>query len=104
VTGTARTKRQHGTYDRRQRVFQCGGEYANFVYHRLGLLTLDADVFLKALSLGAERLEWVDHELNQCWSVTRIDAQKHGKAYEDRIGRRWGIPLDYARVSGPAGE
>lgn len=97
IYGTAHTQRQHGLYDSRQRVFQCGGEYANFVYQKLQLLTLDIAVYQQARDLGAEWYEWVDHSLNQCWRISRTVADAYGQTYANKIGQRWGVPLATAR-------
>lgn len=86
-----REHQTHGLIDRRQRVYQCGGEARNFVYQKLGLVTLAGPVWEQVIA-SVEWLEWIDHELNQCWRITLERASRLMECYEDGIGWRVGIP------------
>ncbi len=94
VYGTGRRGRtQHGSYDRRQRVYQCGGELSNFIYWRERLVSFDLEVW-RAVWDRADRLEVIDHERNECYALDVEAAITAGRMYDAGLGPRFGVPLD----------
>jgi hypothetical protein len=94
VYGSGRRGRiQHGTLDRRQRVYQCGGELKNFVFWKARLVSFDLSVW-QVIQDAAEWIEVIDHERNECYRVSIGLARLHGRVYDAGLGPRWGVPLD----------
>lgn len=85
--------RLHGMLDRRQRVYQAGGETGNFFFWKSqpALLSLDLDVW-RQIAPQVDTIEMVDHGRNEVWVVDVICAQL-GQTYEAGIGSRWGVPM-----------
>lgn len=90
-----------GSLDVQAGVFQCGGELSNFCYWTKRLLSLDAIVWRAIEAAPIDRVEWVDHVKNVCYTVPMIAARVHGEFYDGGGGPRWGVPLDMATRSTP---
>lgn len=90
--------RTHGVLDRRQRVYQSGGELKNFAYWKEDLLTLDAMVWGQ-IAHNCEWIELIDHELNRCYRIRTTTAIREGRRYDAGIGERWGVPRVFWSVS-----
>lgn len=86
------TGKVHGTVDRRQRIYQTGGEIDNFVYWSRRLVSIDMGVFKKIIPV-VDWLEFIDHKKNECWRVALSVALNTGEEYNAGIGSRWGVPL-----------
>ena len=94
----------HGVLDRRQRVYQSGGELRNFLFWKEGLMSLAFGVWVQ-IQDQAEWIELIDHELNHCYRIRVAVAADKGHAYEAGIGLRWGVPRElWARSGAPEPE
>lgn len=87
------TRKQHGTVDNSQHLYQCGGELGNFVFWKKRAVTLAADVW-RQIEPAVNRLEFIDHDKNVCYWIDADIARAEGYLYNAGIGDRWGIPLE----------
>lgn len=86
-----------GWVDKRQRFFQGGGELANFMYFKRRLLTFQRDVWQQLVEQYADVLDFVelvDHSKVRCFRVDFATACTEGEWYADKIGPRYGVPID----------
>lgn len=98
IIGLAKHGRmRHGTILRNERVYQGGGELGNFMLHKRQLITIAMDVWTQ-LQRGVDVIEMIDHRANRCFRITFASARDHGYAYDEGIGMRWGIPVEYWMV------
>src|SRR5512146_367999 len=93
----------HGAIDKRQRTYQNGGEFRNFLFSKLGVLSLDLNAWNQVLaSEDVEFVELIDRDLNECWRIRKPTAIECGYEYDAGIGPRWGVPTGYWwRTKGP---
>lgn len=92
---TDRGVKEHGYIDRRQRIYQCGGELSNFVYWKDDLMSFAEDVWHQINAGGVDMIEVVDHTRNRVFRLS-IQRAREGHWYESEknsIGRRWGVPF-----------
>lgn len=88
----------HGMLDKRNRVYQHGGEAKNFIRWSLKAISIDFDVWTVLRDL-VDHLEMVDHVKNQVYVVDYETALIEGSRYTDpTIGDRYAIPLSCWRI------
>ena len=90
----------YGTLARAQGFYQCGGELGNYVYWRLGIVSIPLSVWEKIYG-RCRRIECVDHTHNECYSLSAEEFFNNLVEYEAGIGPRVGVDLDLWHVSGP---
>lgn len=92
----------HGLIDYSNQLYQCGGEYGRFVYHRLGIITLPLDVW-QYIAERCDFIEMIDHSLNRCYRLSVARFAETAIEYRDKVGSRIGAPtrlwaVSYGRV------
>lgn len=87
---------RHGTVDLSQRFYQIGGQFSDFHFRKLDLITMPYEIWEQLQADYAAYLnflEWYDREENAAYLVAWDDAVKHGRPYSAGIGRRYGVPF-----------
>lgn len=99
IEGRARRGKHEvlGLFDESQRVFQTGGEFSQFIYWKLKLVTLPMGTWEKVRSI-AEWIEIIDHEKNECWRISKNKFMKHAVRYNAGIGERIGARMEHWTV------
>jgi hypothetical protein len=94
IKGSARRGvTQHGSLDRRQRLYQGGGELKNFVYWKHKSVTIAQDVW-EQIRGNADWIEMLDHQKNEVYRIDMDSAIRLGRTYDAGIGPRWEVPLN----------
>jgi hypothetical protein len=94
VEGKARRGKHEvlGLFDESQRLFQTGGEFSQFIYWKLKLVTLPIGTWERIRNI-ADWIEIVDHEKNECWRISKGKFLKHAVRYNAGIGERIGASM-----------
>lgn len=83
----------HGILDKRQRVYQSGGEERNFVLWSRKQITMDAGAWNEIDGM-ADKLEFVAHDTKKVYVIPALRASSFLQAYQaPGIGLRVGFPL-----------
>jgi len=88
-----------GMLDRKQALFQTGGEARNFIFRKKQWITLPESVWVDLLQEEIDLIEWVDHQKNRCFSIPMHVATQVVQTYDAGIGPRVGFPLDKVNVT-----
>lgn len=86
-----------GWIDRRQRVYQSGGEYEGFWFRKLNALSFQGEVWEQLTTTWCDAIdvvELVDNPANRVYRVPFAVAIAEGEWYDAGIGQRWGVPLE----------
>jgi len=92
---------QCGWIDQSQFVYQGGGDAKDFIYWKLHLVTFQGDLWVQLTGPLAHYLRYVeliDNAGNRVYRIPFYDAVQNGRWYEDKIGVRWGVPIDLWKV------
>jgi hypothetical protein len=92
----------HGLLDQRQRFYQCGGDFADFTYWKLRIISLPKDVW-EEIADYCRRIECIDHEDNRCYSIHPEVLASNLEEYDAGIGPRVGAAIGlWESIPGPA--
>jgi hypothetical protein len=96
VEGQARRGKHQvlGLFDESQRVFQTGGEFSQFIYWKLKLVTLPIGTWQRIRGI-ADWIEIIDHEKNECWRISKGKFMTHAVTYNAGIGQRIGVVMHH---------
>jgi hypothetical protein len=88
----------HGVIDPVARIYQSGGEAANFIYRKSSppQVTMDNSVWIQLIGGYLEQIDWLEfvaHDTNTCYRIAVTDACQYGKTVDRGIGPRWCMPL-----------
>lgn len=90
----------HGTVDLNNRFYQAGGQFSDFWFRKLDLITMPHQVWVAIAHYAddIDYLEWYDREEDKAYQVNYLVAAQTGRSYNAGIGRRYGVPRKHFRV------